>query len=202
MAIYNPFSWQVLFCIGLWAGKRHYIDGVPFRPRPWLQALCLAIVVAGYAAAFATRHADWLASGSAVLGWAIEAEMRTQIHPARLLNLLAAAYLVACYLRPDSRLATGQWTSPLRLCGRHSLEVFCAGVAVSIPGSVLLQPNNPLALELALTLGGFAIMTAVAQLLDGRRSERRRPPAPASRPLIETGNAQSPSTSGCGGDAA
>lgn len=174
MAAYNPLSWQILFCIGLWVGKHHYIDGVPFRPKRWLTALCWAVVAAGYIASLAARHPAWLSLEGAALQWTIDTVIRTHIHPARLLNLLATAYLIAAYLRPDSRLATSQWTSPLRLCGRHSLEVFCVGVAVTIPGGVLLQPYNPLALELVLTLGGFAAMTAVAQWLDGRRLERTR----------------------------
>jgi hypothetical protein len=199
---YNPFSWQILFCIGLWVGKRHYVDGVSFYTRPVLQGLCWAIVAVGYIAAFAARHDSWFSSGTALLTWATDGQTRFQIHPARLLNLLATAYIVASYLRPDSSAATSQLTSLLRLCGRHSLEAFCAGLAVTIPGAILLQPNNPLALEIVLTLGGWAAMTAVAKLVHswGRRREKNGINIPlASEGVARTDKSRiHPAKSGCG----
>jgi hypothetical protein len=169
-ASFDPFSWQFLFCIGLWAGTRHYVDGIPFRPRRWLVALCWLIVVAGFIA----RHRGWFVADPGSLGWIAAPEIRTHIHPARLLNLMATAYLVATYLRADAPLLRSRWAAPLLLCGRHSLEVFCTGGAISIFGEIAIYVYGPrLWLEALATLAGLGAMTAVAWWRDGRRARVR-----------------------------
>ncbi|HTI86061.1 MAG TPA: OpgC domain-containing protein [Alphaproteobacteria bacterium] len=170
-ASYDPFSWQLLFCIGLWLGKRHYVDGVPFRPRRSLLAVCWMIVAIGFAA----RHAGMLFGDPDAYAWAVEPSVvRSHIHPARLINFLAWVYLVAAYLRADSGLVRSRWTESLRLCGRHSLEVFCAAAPVSIVATIAVLKYGPtFTLEAIATVTGVAAMIAVARFMDHRRMRRR-----------------------------
>jgi hypothetical protein len=169
---FNPLSWQFLFCIGLWLGKRHYIDGVPFHPRRSLLTLCWVIVAVGFVA----RHAGLLFGDPGAYGWAVEpAVVRPNIHPARLVNFLASAYLVAAYLRANSGLVRSRWTAPLRMCGRHSLEAFCAGAPVSIVGTIAVLKYGPTwTVETIATFLGVTAMIGVAWLTEQRRARRRR----------------------------
>jgi hypothetical protein len=46
IASFNPFSWQFLFCLGLWVGQHYYRGDRPFRPIGSLQILCGVIMLA------------------------------------------------------------------------------------------------------------------------------------------------------------
>ncbi|MGE5539032.1 MAG: OpgC family protein [Gemmatimonas sp.] len=171
-ASFNPLSWQLLFCVGLWAGTRRYLDGVPFRRRGWLVATCWLVMLAGFVA----RHAVWLGIHEPHLLWAAAAaDDRVGVALVRLANLCAAAYLVAITVRADSPWLTGRWASPLVLCGRHSLQVFCAGVGASLLGIVAVRTyGEGLAVQLAVNGGGLAAMLVAAWLAEGRRVTARR----------------------------
>jgi hypothetical protein len=164
----NPFSWQLLFYLGLWVGKRYFVDNFPFRSVPWLQVLCWLVVVGGAI----TRHADWLGfteftALERVHG--VHHETNEQIVP--LVNLLAGAYLTACYLPANSALLRSKWLSPMLVCGRHSLEVFCVGIGLSIFSTgIFALYNTTLAIQLAVNGTGLAAMTAVALLLEKKRT--------------------------------
>jgi hypothetical protein len=168
VAGWNPFSCQFLFALGLWAGKRWYRDGRPFRPHRGLEALCWAVLAANLAASGLYK----LGQGPGHFHWplldALHAASSSGLEtPVRLTHFLAAAYLTACYLRPDAPLLESAWCRPLALCGRHSLEAFCCGLVLSQVADAAFQMADPgLLARLLVNPVGWGAMAAVAGLFE------------------------------------
>jgi hypothetical protein len=65
------------------------------------------------------------------------------------------------------------------LCGRHSLNIFCLGVFLSMLGDVLLtEVSHAIGAQVAINLVGCGLMIGVAYSLDRLRSLRGETPAP------------------------
>jgi hypothetical protein len=62
---------------------------------------------------------------------------------------------------------TSNWLRPLVLCGQHSLPNFCIGVFLSFGVHYLLvQHPGGVWRQIALSIAGMAIMTALSWMLD------------------------------------
>ena len=102
---------------------------------------------------------------------------KTELAPLRLLHVLELAVCAAAYLRQ------GPWldTVPARALGamgRHSLHVFCAGVALSPVADAINALNDErVIMQLATGIGGALAMWGVALLLEEYRRLRRVPAA-------------------------
>jgi hypothetical protein len=172
VASLNPLSWQFLFCLGLWVGKRYFVEDREFRAVPLLQAICWTIVVVDFIA----HHSERFGLGSLASFERIHddlRESREQLLP--LTHFLAVVYLTASYLRSESPLLRLAWMAPLGLCGRHSLEVFCSGVVLSMLGAIVFRVCGAgTEYQLAVNLTGFAAMVGVALVFDRKRVLRRR----------------------------
>jgi hypothetical protein len=178
---YNPFSWQFLFFIGLGVGEYYYAGagGRPFRPVPWVSAVCWAIVAANLPARvlydFGRFHEAWqvpfLDELHAMSGGETEGVFR-------LTHFLAVAYLVAGWVRPQAAAVQSVWFRPLVWCGQHSLEVFCFGVLLSELGSVYFHAVRPdVVHQLAVNAAGWTAMSALALCMGARRRKGRAPAA-------------------------
>jgi hypothetical protein len=161
-----------LFCLGLWVGKRYFVEDREFRAVPLLQAICWMIVVVDFIA----HHSDRFGLGSLASFERTHddlRESREQLLP--LTHFLAVVYLTASYLRSESPLLRRAWMAPLELCGRHSLEVFCSGVVLSMLGAIVFRVCGAgTEYQLAVNLTGFAAMVGVALVFDRKRVLRRR----------------------------
>jgi hypothetical protein len=179
VAGWNPFSCQFLFCVGLWAGKRWYRDGRPFRPQRWLEEVCWAVIAANLAATALYK----LGQGPGNFHWALldtlHALARSGLEtPVRLTHFLAAAYLTACHLPADARFLRSAWLRPLVLCGRHSLEAFCCGLVLSQIADLAFQISEPgLLPRLLVNPVGWGAMACIAALFELKA--RPLPQAPA-----------------------
>jgi hypothetical protein len=69
------------------------------------------------------------------------------------------------------------------MCGRHSLEVFCLGVFLSLMGGfVLIEISGTLAMQVGVSLGGIALMVGLAALMSWYKGlDRRVPKQPATQ---------------------
>ncbi len=158
---FNPFAWQFMFAIGLALGV--------LRRR----GATVAYSAVAYAAALA-----YIAFSSVWMVWSLGGHLSHGVLPGwmdtlhksylplpRLLHVLALVYVLV-----HSRI----WTVLTRVAaadpvltrlGRNSLPVFVAGSLASMAGYiVLVQVGSDLAVELALTTAGLAIMWFVAVL--------------------------------------
>ncbi|WMT92358.1 OpgC domain-containing protein [Pelagibacterium sp. H642] len=167
---FNPFSWQIIFVLGLLTGiflKR----GERFVPRiGWLMWLCGAWLVATIiwkhvpgAGPVANRFMAEL--GSAGVPFYIVSFDKTFAAVLRLSHFLALAYILSCfswvYVASESR-----WAEPFRLLGQNGLAVFATGSVLS----VLLQAINAgiersFLTDLVLIGAGLGVQFALAYAL-------------------------------------
>ena len=98
----------------------------------------------------------------------IDVPDKSHVGPLRLLDILALTYLLF------SAPAVGRFCRhpSLRLidaCGRHSLEIFAAGCMAALIGRILYRTFEPVwPLQIAVNLGGFAVMLGLGLALDAR----------------------------------
>ena len=70
------------------------------------------------------------------------------------------------FLRPDAGILTGLAGRRLAALGRHSLEVFCAGIVLAIAGQIILAESSfTLWVQLLVTLGGITILLGLGTFL-------------------------------------
>ncbi len=159
---FNPIAWQLLFAIGLFAGRRLKRDGIGYDAR--LYAVSLAVVVL---AAVVRTDAFGYASGL----WQEAHDMldrgKTDLGLMRLVHFLALVYVV--YHSGLTALLRRTWAFlPLRLIGRHSLPVFATGSVLTAIGEVIVETrsdafSHQIALGVAIVAGGALLHYLVAR---------------------------------------
>ncbi|MBF0678651.1 MAG: OpgC domain-containing protein [Devosia sp.] len=186
---FNPFSWQLLFVIGLLSGmamKR----GQTFIPyNGALYAL---------AAAFLVFVLLWMkipelgTAGRAVLGMISKAGApfyitwfdKTYVALPRLLHALALFYVLG-HMPAMLTLAQSRFAAPLRAMGRQGLAVFATGTVISIFLQVVKTPRQPDPLFDGLILGaGILVLLGLATLLNYTVALRAK--TAVSRPATTT----------------
>ncbi|MDP4006648.1 OpgC family protein [Methylobacterium sp. NEAU K] len=168
---FNPFAWQFLFVIGA-ALARAVRAGDGLLPwRPWAVAAAWA-----YLAFALLQGGSWTEWGLPDLRpLAIGAPDKSHVSPLRLIDILALTYLL--FSSPAVRRFSA-WR-PLRLidsCGRHSLEIFAAGCLAALIGRILYRTFDPVwPLQVAVNLGGIAVMLGLARVFDARAGRTAAP---------------------------
>ena len=159
---FNPFAWQLIFAIGIALGiLRLRGQSIGWHP-----------VVGALAAAYMLFSAIWMVAS---LGGRISFDLlpmwvdtlhKSALPASRLLHVLALAYLLV-HSPLWARMERLQPGNPLTLMGRNSLPVFVAGSLLSMLGYItLVHTGSVLWLEVVLTLGGVALMTGLAVVLE------------------------------------
>lgn len=174
---FNPFAWQFLFVIGGWFA----FEGKP-RLRPILTSRLLLMLAFAYLAFALVVALSWEFQSleglvpSAITGL-IYPIYKSHLAPVRLLHFLALALVV-------SRLAPQEWhgaitpvTTAMIRCGENSLSIYCLGVLMAfLAQATLVQLSNGLPMQIAVSLGGIALMTLAATLLTWESQLDRRGP--------------------------
>ena len=164
---FNPYAWQLMFFLGAWCA----IGGAA---KIWFLIQSRAALVISVAWIFfalfivMTWHSAFLES--LVPKWMIKAIYpidKTDLDMLRFTHFLALAVLVSRYIPRHWGPLTSHWLRPLILCGQHSLPNFCLGVFLSFGVHYLLVqfPGGDWR-QIALSIAGVAIMTALAWILD------------------------------------
>ena len=92
---------------------------------------------------------------------------KTELGVIRLVNVLAAALLVANLIPVRARFLSSSAAWPFLICGRNSLYIFCLGILLSVLGHLVLNEFfNGVAMQFAVSVAGVAIMIGVAALLE------------------------------------
>ena len=183
--LFNPIAWQFLFVLGGWCA-------IMRREGPWRRLpvgptaafalayllLALAIVATWHYPPWSIYVPDWLLQ---VL-YPID---KTELDSLRLVHFLAQAYLVTVLVRPDAPFLKWKIVSPLMLCGRKSLQVFCAGIFLAFLGQFMIAEIDPgLAMQVAVSLTGSGLLVGLAAFLtwyDRAHVDATAAPAPPGR---------------------
>jgi hypothetical protein len=171
---FDPFTWQLVFM----CGAVFAADGkVGARLRPWSRFLLpAAIAYLVFAAAIAL---SWEFQGLARLvpdwlGRLLYPIDKTTLDPLRLAHFLALAYIAQLVVPADAAYLRGRLAAPVRLCGAHSLSVFCIGTFLSFSAQAALSTTEgSLAAQVAVSAAGIAIMVAAAAIAAWYRREER-----------------------------
>jgi hypothetical protein len=164
---FNPFAWQLMFFFAAWCavgGAEKYWHLIQSRV---VFAISLAWIAFGFLIVM-TWHSDFLAS--LIPKWMMKAIYpidKTDLDMLRFTHFLAVAVVVSRYVPPKWGPLTAKWTYPLRLCGRHSLPIFCIGVFLSFGAHwILVQYDPGIPAQIGVSLAGFLIMVAIGWALD------------------------------------
>src|SRR6266576_3956431 len=167
---FNPIAWQLIFAIGIFAGRRLKRGGIAYDAR--LFAVCLAIV-----AIAAVVRTD--AFGYALGLWQHVRDVldfKTDLGLARLVHFLALAYVVY-HSGLTGLMRRTRAFLPLCLIGRYGLPVFATGIVLSAMGEVIETRseafNHQVALWAAIVSGGILLHYLVARGLAAWRDGRR-----------------------------
>lgn len=174
---FNPFSWQLLFSLGILTGL-----GLRARKRfvpasTWLLVItgawvlfCLVWVKDKELMTFMNQNLSWLRKhGVSFLFVAFD---KTYVSAPRLLHFLALAYVLS-WPRLIPTIAASRYAAPVRLFGRFGLWVFATGTVLAIL-SQAVKAVHPAGLvqDAVLIFGGLGVQWAVA---DWRRKATKRP---------------------------
>jgi len=179
---FDPFAWQLLFVIGAIFGyaRAHGRTVLPYRRI--LVPLAAAIIGELFAIKLSwTLHGIWDSFPGLFLRllWPVD---KTLLSPVRLLNFLALAVLAGHLIRPSARWLMGRCAWPLVICGQNSLEVFCFSILLALVGHfIMVEISVNILVQIAINLGGFALMVGLAYLLawygnGGKMPRRAQPP--------------------------
>jgi hypothetical protein len=181
---FNPFAWQLIFVFGAWCalGSEKRLGWI-LRSNVLL-ALAVFLLVAAFATTL-TWHLPTLQRFMPKLVAEIIYPIdKTNLHILRFLHFLALALVTVRLVPRDWPGLESPILRPAILCGQHSLEVFCFGVALSFTGHFILVEVSPrIWMQITISVVGVALMVALAALLrwyrviEGRRPGPR-PPAP------------------------
>src|SRR6266404_1142013 len=168
---FNPIAWQLIFAIGIFAGRQLKGGGIAFDAR--LFAACLAVVVIaavvrtgafGYASGLWEHVHDVLDCGKTDLGFA------------RLVHFLALGYVVY-HSGLTGLMRRTRAFLPLCLMGRYGLPVFATGIVLSAMGEVIETRSeaftHQVAFGAAIVAGGILLHYLVARGLAAWRDGRR-----------------------------
>jgi hypothetical protein len=174
---FNPLAWQLLFTLGGLLGEAAVLGKRLIRPLPWL--IGAAALYLGFAGVVSI---SWTISGvvdsfPALLDVLFPLD-KSNLSPWRLAHILALVYVVWITTRPDMAWFRSRLARPIVLCGRHSLNIFCLGVFLSMLGDVVLtEVSHAIGAQLLVNLLGCGLMIGVAYSLDRLRSLRQLAPA-------------------------
>jgi hypothetical protein len=162
---FNPFAWQFLVVLGAWwviAGQKRVRE---FVSSPVVTAMAIAYLVFSLIVALSWSFRPLEALIPQFLARLIYPIDKSDLDPLRLLHFLAIAVLVP-------RLVPLNWPGLMRpvlrgaiRCGENSLEVYCAGVLLSLAAHLfLLRISGGIAAQFGISLVGVVLLTGFATI--------------------------------------
>lgn len=166
---FNPFSWQLLFFIGIVIGARKYC-GKPslFRFRFLKYVAILIILYAFYINVL--QPLQVMNEGMnqfSKLGFITIVNHKQTLAPPRLINFLALAYFIGAITSSQGSFWRSKLAFPLVACGQHPLIVYSMGLVLMYLGVVLFNELS-LGLEWVIPFHfiGCAISISVALVVN------------------------------------
>ncbi|MBP1804873.1 OpgC family protein [Rubellimicrobium aerolatum] len=164
---FSPFSWQLVFVLGLLTGIR-LKEGKRFAPRSdWLLAACagfLAFALAARVLPPVTGVMDLGLGGLKALGapWTLIGFDKVFETAPRLLHVAALAYVLSV-LPVVRRACASPWVAPFALLGRHALPVFALGsILAFLFQGIKTETGHDLLLDSLMLSAGLLAQFALA----------------------------------------
>ena len=109
------------------------------------------------------------------VGEAIYPIDKTNLDVLRILHFLSLAVITVAFVPNDWPALKSRILWPAIVCGQHSLETFCLGVFLSFAGHFMFtEVSNRLFMHVAVSVGGIAIMVAIAAMLSWYKQAERQ----------------------------
>lgn len=163
---FNPLAWQFLFVLGAW----YATDGAD-RLKGLTQSYAVLALATLYLVLSLVIVLSWRLEPlkgfvpDAIAG-VIYPIYKGSLAPLRLLHFLALAILVSRLVPLDWRGLLKPGIRAMIRCGENSLVIYCTGVLLSFVGfAIMSRFSNALVVQIAITIGGIAVMTATADLM-------------------------------------
>jgi hypothetical protein len=168
---FNPLCWQMLMVLGGWFA----VTGAPGRAlhgMSWLRILAgayllfaMAVTLMRHSPALSVYLPDFILNGIAPTD-------KENLAPYRVLHFLALAFIATHLIPADHPGLTWRPLQAVITCGEEWLAVFCVAVFLSFAGHlILITGANLVAMQIAVSLVGFAAMTAVAYYISWSRRQ-------------------------------
>ena len=174
---FNPFAWQLLFVLGAW----YVCDGAR---RLWkvVQSPVTLVIALLYLAFSFIITLSWQFK---VLEQFVPTEVsdliypiyKSHLAPVRLLHFLGLAVVVSRLMPRYWHPLVHPWMMGMIRCGENSLAIYCLGLLLSfLAHLVLVEVSGGLAMQVAVSVAGIALMILAATLLTWEgRLDRRGP---------------------------
>jgi hypothetical protein len=165
---FNPFSWQALYLLGAWFGRRALLHGQAVPRHAALIALAAFVVLAGFVLRLSWY--GWIPDpGIPESGWFVAKE---ELAPGRIAHALALAYLAAVLIPRSPRWIENALGRALMAAGRNSLQVFVLGLFLAWGATVAIRLAPMLMpwLDAPLIVLGCALLLGYALLLERPRA--------------------------------
>lgn len=187
---FNPFAWQVLFTLGIIVGRAAQL-GLGAPRLYWLDAAAVAFLLFALIVKLTLGNPfpipalnDWI--DSVQLG-----SDKTNLAWSRILHAGALAWLAIRWLPAGAAMISTGAGRILAAIGRHSLDVFCAGIVLSIIGQVVLaEAAFALWAQLLVCVGGTTMLAGLGIFLSWYQSITL-PRAPGASSLAHASSGQS-----------
>jgi hypothetical protein len=183
---FNPFAWQLLFSLGV-ISARLSTSGQHVRSRSiWLLCISMAYLLFAFIVAAPWTQLPSLNEARLLADFRVDVN-KQYLSTWRLAHIAALGYMATYLVSPRAPWLTRTWARLVINCGQHSLPVFCVSIVLSLTAWViLLEAKDSLLLQLAVNIGGVALLglTArqLAQLKHARAHAARIPSAAQHRP--------------------
>jgi hypothetical protein len=180
---FNPFAWQVIFTLGVVIGRAA-------QQRVTLPALRLidAAAIAFLAFSLVVKTASGNPFGLPAMNEWLEALQlgsdKTNLAWARVLHIGSLAWLAIRFLPAGGALASSAVGRVLSRTGQHPLEVFCAGIVLSIAGQIVLAETAfDTTVQLLVCAIGVMLLAGLGNFLSWYQSLTRTAAARPAAPL-------------------
>lgn len=183
---FNPFSWQFLFFIGLVLGAQGLQGELRWSKSKVLACFSLLIILIAF-------YLDFVAPEfvSTKLEYEFQSIYQSLLAkqtmaPFRLIHFLAIAFFVNFFTSPQGQFWKSRIASPLVICGRNSLAVYCLGLVLMYLTVVLVSTfalGDRWILLFHLLGGGISI--CFAMVIDYRRRHNQQQSVFARHELVK-----------------
>ncbi len=168
---FNPATWQFLFIIGAllsYAPRRIPVANVA------LDVLAMLVVLLGLVIVLVIwPYPDIEMHVSANLARVLLSIDKENLHPMRLISILALAWLVSRLIPADASWLRASVARLFILCGQHSLPVFCSGIFLSFVARLAMEENSGWWVQALANSLGTAAMVGVAALAAWYKQKER-----------------------------